>query len=71
MAVGQIRGARSDQHDRTGEECPMCGQQASFEQPPCIDGHTEDGGNCPEWICTDCGTALLVDVLLPWPHRTG
>jgi hypothetical protein len=31
-----------------------------FVQPPCADGHTEDGGECPEWICLDCGAALLI-----------
>jgi hypothetical protein len=30
-----------------------------FVQPPCIDGHTDDGGECPEWACADCGTALV------------
>ena len=39
--------------------CPTCGQDARFEQPVCADGHTDDGGECPEWICVDCGTALL------------
>ena len=39
--------------------CPTCGQDTDFEQPPCADGHTEDGGECPEWVCLDCGTALL------------
>ena len=28
-----------------------------FVQPPCADGHTDDGGECPEWACADCGTA--------------
>jgi hypothetical protein len=40
--------------------CPTCGEDTDFEQPTCVDGHTEDGGACPEWACTDCGTALLV-----------
>ncbi|MEU2351331.1 hypothetical protein, partial [Modestobacter sp. NPDC013298] len=39
--------------------CPTCGDDTDFEQPPCADGHTEDGGDCPEWVCVDCGTALL------------
>ncbi|MCZ2838897.1 hypothetical protein [Modestobacter sp. VKM Ac-2985] len=30
-----------------------------FEQPECVDGHTQDGGACPEWACTACGTALV------------
>ena len=39
--------------------CPACGDDhATFVQPPCADGHTDDGGECPEWACADCGTAL-------------
>ncbi|SEL85021.1 hypothetical protein SAMN04515665_12126 [Blastococcus sp. DSM 46786] len=38
--------------------CPSCGDDRDFVQPPCVDGHTEDGGECPEWACADCGTAL-------------
>jgi hypothetical protein len=30
-----------------------------FVQPPCADGHTDDGGECPEWICADCGAAVV------------
>jgi hypothetical protein len=46
--------------------CPTCGEDTDFEQPTCIDGHTDDGGACPEWACTQCGTALVIgDVLLP------
>jgi hypothetical protein len=40
--------------------CPTCGEDTDFEQPTCIDGHTEDGGACPEWACIECGTALVV-----------
>ena len=29
-------------------------------QPPCADGHTADGGECPEWACADCGTAFVI-----------
>ena len=39
--------------------CPDCGDVRDFVQPPCADGHTEDG-DCPEWVCADCGTALVV-----------
>ena len=53
MAKGEIR----------EEHCPTCGDLRGFVQPPCIDGHTEDGGECPEWACADCGTALFVGVL--------
>ena len=45
--------------------CPTCGEHRQFVQPPCVDGHTEGGGECPEWACADCGTAIFVgDVVL-------
>ena len=40
--------------------CPPCGEITPFVQPPCADGHTDDGGECPEWVCADCGSAFLV-----------
>ena len=40
--------------------CPTCADVTEFVQPPCLDGHTEDGGECPEWSCVGCGTALVV-----------
>jgi hypothetical protein len=40
--------------------CPPCGEIAVFVQPPCTDGHTADGGECPEWVCADCGSAFFV-----------
>lgn len=40
--------------------CPTCAEERVFIQPPCPDGCAEDGGECPEWACVDCGTALLV-----------
>ncbi|HEX2074450.1 MAG TPA: hypothetical protein VHF92_11740 [Geodermatophilus sp.] len=40
--------------------CPTCADERLFVQPPCVDGHTEDGGECPEWACADCGTAFFV-----------
>ena len=39
--------------------CPECAELATFEQPPCLDGH---GMDCPEWACLACGTALLIGV---------
>ena len=39
--------------------CPTCGDDRDFVQPPCVDGHTDDGGERPEWICADCGAALI------------
>ncbi|MET0764114.1 MAG: hypothetical protein ABWY29_04555 [Blastococcus sp.] len=40
--------------------CPPCGQIRMFVQPTCLDGHTDDGGECPEWACADCGTAFVI-----------
>jgi hypothetical protein len=31
-----------------------------FIQPTCLDGHTDDGGECPEWACADCGAAFMI-----------
>ncbi|WP_448627350.1 hypothetical protein [Geodermatophilus sp. URMC 64] len=42
--------------------CRSCGDDRVFLQPPCVDGHSADGGECPEWACADCGDAVLVDV---------
>jgi len=39
--------------------CPTCDDVTDFVQPPCGDGHTDDGGECPEWICADCGSAVV------------
>jgi hypothetical protein len=41
------------------DHCPTCDDVREFVQPPCVDGHTDGGGECPEWACDDCGTALL------------
>jgi len=51
--------------------CPACGDDRDFVQPGCIDGHTEDGGECPEWACADCGTAVITGdaAVLPVPAR--
>ena len=45
--------------------CPACGDQRAFVQPPCVDGHTADGGQCPEWACADCGTGVFVGEVAP------
>jgi len=37
--------------------CLACTAVRAFEQPPCGEGHEPA---CPEWICTSCGTALLI-----------
>ena len=39
---------------------PPCGEINRFVQPPCTDGHTDDGGECPEWACADCGAAFVL-----------
>ena len=46
--------------DSRPELCPSCDEVRDFVQPPCADGHTDDGGECPEWACADCGTALVI-----------
>jgi hypothetical protein len=40
--------------------CPPCGEIREFLQPDCIDGHTDEGGECPEWACADCGSAVFI-----------
>ncbi len=40
--------------------CSPCGETTLFVQPPCGDGHTEDGVGCPEWACADCGAAVVL-----------
>lgn len=37
--------------------CSTCGDERTFEQPPCEDGH---GLDCPELACVECGLALVV-----------
>ena len=37
-------------------QCPACVDERPFVQPDCVDGHAAD---CPEWMCLDCGTAVL------------
>lgn len=46
--------------DSRTELCPACDELRDFVQPPCADGHTDEGGECPEWACADCGTALVI-----------
>ena len=45
--------------------CPPCGEITEFVQPPCGDGHTDDGGECPEWACADCGAAVVMGEAAP------
>ncbi|MGH3344068.1 MAG: hypothetical protein ACRDPK_14605 [Carbonactinosporaceae bacterium] len=42
--------------------CTDCGDERSFEQPPCSDGH---GLDCPERCCVDCGAAVFVGPVPP------
>ena len=42
------------------ELCPSCDELRDFVQPPCADGHADDGGECPEWACADCGSAIVI-----------
>lgn len=40
----------------TTRYCPTCRDERLVEQPPCPDGHAE----CPELVCVDCGTAIVI-----------
>jgi hypothetical protein len=57
---GAISGAIFEE---TLVHCPTCVRYRPVEPPPCADGH---GADCPERLCTACGTALLVG---PAPER--
>ena len=39
--------------------CGTCAAETVFERPWCTDGH---GDLCAEWVCTDCGTAVIVEI---------
>lgn len=43
--------------------CATCEADMEFEVPRCADGH---GADCPELVCTGCGTAVLI---APLPVR--
>jgi hypothetical protein len=48
--------------------CTTCQAEGAFEQPECLDGHAD----CPEWVCVECGDALLIGFLpevAPQPVR--
>jgi hypothetical protein len=40
--------------------CPACADDREFVQPPCAEGHTAEGGECPEWACATCGAAFVL-----------
>jgi hypothetical protein len=44
----------------TMRTCSTCGDERPFERPPCVDGHDD----CPELICVDCGSAVVLADLL-------
>jgi hypothetical protein len=46
-------------HSRV-RHCLTCQDDRVLEQPPCPDGHD---GDCPDWMCADCGTAFFVGLL--------
>jgi hypothetical protein len=41
--------------------CALCAAESAFSRPGCDDGH---GVDCPEWACIECGSAILVGVLV-------
>jgi hypothetical protein len=47
--------------------CPTCRGLRPVEQPPCLDGHTD----CPEWICLDCETVIVVGWAIADAPRAG
>ena len=42
--------------------CTICRADAPFEQPGCLDAH---GSDCPEWVCVECGEAVIVGFAVP------
>jgi hypothetical protein len=44
--------------------CSTCQDEVVFEQPECLDEH---GLDCPEWVCVQCGDAVLVGFSLTEP----
>ena len=42
--------------------CATCLAETMFEQPECGEHH---GGDCPEWVCVECGEALLLGFVPP------
>lgn len=46
--------------------CSDCGDEQTFERHHEIPGSCPDSpdGECPEWICTGCGSALLAGLVL-------
>ena len=44
--------------------CTTCRAEVAFEQVGCEDGH---GFDCPEWVCVQCGDALVIGFVLAEP----
>jgi hypothetical protein len=40
-------------------DCPECGDVRLFEQPHQDNCPDTADGECPEWVCTGCGAALI------------
>ena len=47
--------------------CFTCGEDAPVEAPECVDGHED----CPDRACLVCGTALVLDPILPTRAAAG
>jgi hypothetical protein len=49
--------------------CHECGRDQAFGQPH--DGRCRDvpDGDCPEWVCTGCGAALITGIAYLRPGR--
>jgi hypothetical protein len=45
--------------------CTTCQADVAFEQPECLDEH---GLDCPEWVCVECGDAVLIGMVLAEPR---
>lgn len=54
---------------QTFRQCSECGGEQLFEQHHGAPGSCPDSpdGECPEWCCTGCGTALLAGFVLYHP----
>jgi hypothetical protein len=46
--------------------CATCETEALFEVPPWLDELDEHDDDCPELICTGCGTAILMAPIVVW-----
>ncbi len=52
----------------TSRYCATCGEERPWEQPPCPDGHAD----CPEWVCSACGSGFVFGWLeVDAPRPTG